>query len=84
MLRDKETSKQKEYEIVLLDDLVPQDRILRKIDAAVDFSFIHDLCKYGFSPPNCCFIEMFTGVRANISADLLIPLSFQSIIPIEK
>ena len=45
MLRDKETSKQKEYEIVLLDELVPQDHILRKIDGAVDFSFIHDLCK---------------------------------------
>ena len=39
MLREKETSKQKEYEIVLLDELVPQDHILRKIDAAVDFSF---------------------------------------------
>ena len=45
MLRDKETSKQMEYEIVLLDELVPQDHMLRKIDAAVDFSFIHDLCK---------------------------------------
>ena len=27
MLRDQETSKQKEYEIVLLDELVPQDHI---------------------------------------------------------
>ena len=50
MLRDKETSKQKEYEIVLLDELVPQDHILRKIDAAVDFSFIHNLCKDLYSP----------------------------------
>lgn len=50
MLREKETSKQREYEIVLLDELVPQDHILRKIDAAVDFSFIHDLCKDLYSP----------------------------------
>ena len=33
------------YEIVLLDELVPQDHLLRKVDRAVDFSFIHDLCK---------------------------------------
>lgn len=50
MLRDKETSKQKEYEIVPLDELVPQDHILRRIDAAVDFSFIHNLCKDLYSP----------------------------------
>ena len=45
MLRDREESRQTEYEIVLLDELVPQDHLLRKVDRAVDFSFIHDLCK---------------------------------------
>ena len=29
----------------MLDELVPQDHLLRKVDRAVDFSFIHDLCK---------------------------------------
>ncbi len=38
-------SRQTGYEIVLLDELVPQDHLLRKIDEAVDFSFIHNLCK---------------------------------------
>ena len=45
MLRDRKTQQQGEYELVLLEELVPQDHFLRKVDAAVDFSFIHDMCK---------------------------------------
>ena len=52
MLRDRVGSRQNEYEIVLLEELVPQDHLLRKIDAAVDFSFVHDLCKDLYSPDN--------------------------------
>jgi len=33
---------QTELEIVTLESLVPSDHLLRKIDAAIDFSFIHD------------------------------------------
>ena len=29
-------------EMVTLDGLVPKDHLLRKIDAVIDFSFIHD------------------------------------------
>lgn len=69
MLREKETRKQIEYEIVLLDELVPQNHILRKIEAAVDFSFIHDLCKDLYSPdtgrpaiePELLFRMLFLG-----------------------
>ena len=39
MLREKEAGRQNEYEVVLLEELVPQDHLLRKIDKAVDFSF---------------------------------------------
>ena len=45
MLREKATAQQGEYEIVLLEELVPEDHLLRRIDRAADFSFIHDLCK---------------------------------------
>ena len=45
MLRDRKTQRQGEYELVMLEELVPQDHFLRKVDAAVDFSFIHDMCK---------------------------------------
>lgn len=51
-LRERVGSRQSEYEIVLLEELVPRDHLLRKIDAAVDFSFIHDLCKDLYSPDN--------------------------------
>ena len=32
---------QTELEMVTLDSLVPSDHLLRKIDAVIDFSFIH-------------------------------------------
>ena len=52
MLRDRKTQQQGEYELVMLEELVPQDHFLRKVDAAVDFSFIHDMCKDLYSPDN--------------------------------
>ena len=45
MLRDRKVQQQGEYELVMLEELVPQDHLLRKVDSAVDFSFIHDMCK---------------------------------------
>ena len=39
-------------QIVSLDQLVPEDHILRKIDSAVDFSFIYDLVEEKYSSDN--------------------------------
>jgi transposase len=44
MLRDK-SLKQQQLECVLIDNLVPQDHLLRKIDQYIDFSFIRELTK---------------------------------------
>lgn len=44
MLRDRPQT-QSELEFVCIDELVPQDHLLRKIDAKVDFRFIHPLVK---------------------------------------
>lgn len=52
MLGERAGSRQTEYENVLLEELVLQDHLLWKIDAAVHFSFIHDLCKDLYSPDN--------------------------------
>ena len=52
MLRGRKTQQQGEYELVMLEELVPQDHFLRKVDAAVDFSFIHDMCKDLYCPDN--------------------------------
>lgn len=38
----KPTAQQTELEMVTLESLVPPDHLLRKIDAVIDFSFIHD------------------------------------------
>ncbi|ETI59326.1 IS1182 family transposase [Marinomonas profundimaris] len=36
---------QSALEFVCIDELVPQDHLLRKIDRVIDFSFLHDLVK---------------------------------------
>lgn len=36
---------QSEIELVMLEELVPQDHLLRKIDKYIDFSFIRDLTR---------------------------------------
>ena len=78
MLREKETAKQMEYEIVLLEDLVPADHLLRKIEKAVDFSFIHDLCKDLYCPdngrpaiePELLFRMLFLGYLYGIKSEV--------------
>ena len=52
MLREKATQKQEGYEIVLLEELVPRNHLLRRIAATVDFGFIHDMCKGLYCPDN--------------------------------
>ena len=44
MLRDRPPV-QSALEFVCIDELVPQDHLLRKVDKHIDFSFIHDLVK---------------------------------------
>lgn len=78
MLREKATASQREYEIVLLEELVPEDHLLRKIEGAVDFSFIHDLCKGLYSPnigrpavpPELLFRMLFLGYLYGIKSEV--------------
>ena len=42
----------KQLQIVSIDDLVPQDHLLRIIDKAIDWSFIYDLVRDKYSPDN--------------------------------
>lgn len=44
MLKDRAPT-QSELEFVCIDELVPADHLLRKIDKTIDFSFIHELVK---------------------------------------
>ncbi len=64
-------------EIVTLDELVPKDHLLRRIDAAVDFSFIHDLtaplyCADNGRPPldpTLMFKALFLGYLFGIRSE---------------
>lgn len=51
MLR-KPSPEQTALEMVTLESLVPKDHLLRKIDAVIDFSFIHDLVSDLYCPDN--------------------------------
>lgn len=51
MLRDKSPT-QSELEFVCINELVPSDHLLRKIDKTIDFEFIHDLVKDLYCPDN--------------------------------
>lgn len=51
MLNDRPQT-QSQLEFVSIDELVPQDHLLRKIESKVDFSFIHDLVKDFYCPNN--------------------------------
>lgn len=44
--------KQMRLEMVMLEELVPEDHLLRKIDKAIDFSFINKICKPYYSETN--------------------------------
>lgn len=48
----KNTGKQIQMEVVTLDQLVPQDHLLRKIDEHIDFDFIYDLVADKYCPDN--------------------------------
>ena len=48
MLRDRR-ERQQQMDLVILEQMIPEDHLLRKIDRVVDFSFIHELC----TPPYC-------------------------------
>ena len=45
----KNTSNKEQIQMVSLEQLVPKDHILRKIDDTIDFSFIYDLVEDKYS-----------------------------------
>ena len=67
-----------EYEFVMLEELVPEDHLLRKMEKAVDFSFIHDLCKDLYCPdngrpaiePELLFRMLFLGYLYGIKSEV--------------
>ena len=62
MLNEKSNGSREQVGFYCMEDLVPKDHILRKIEKAIDFSFIYDLVKDRYSEdtgrpsidPVCC------------------------------
>ena len=67
----KHNGKQNKLEMVMLEELVPQDHLLRKIDSAIDFSFINRICEPYYCKdngrpavePEALFRMMFIGYQ---------------------
>ena len=76
MLR-KPSPQQTALEMVSLDGLVPKDHLLRKIDAVIDFSFIHDRVAGLYCPdngrppldPTLMFKALFVGYLFGIRSE---------------
>jgi len=76
MLR-KPSPEQTAIELVSLDSLVPKDHLLRKIDAVIDFSFIHDRVAGLYCPdngrppldPTLMFKALFVGYLFGIRSE---------------
>lgn len=49
LLTTNNSDKRTQFEITSIDQLVPEDHLVRKLDACIDFSFIYDLVKDKYS-----------------------------------
>ncbi len=49
MLTKQSSTQRDQLEMVALDQLVPEDHLVRKIESAIDFSFIYDLVQDHYS-----------------------------------
>mgnify|MGYP003593182962 CR=1 FL=1 len=52
MMTKELTKVREQMQVVCIDDLVPQDHLLRIIDKAIDWSFIYDLVEDKYSQGN--------------------------------
>ena len=50
MLHEEPKKKREHFSVVCIEDLVPQNHLLKKIEQVIDWSFIYDLVKEKYSP----------------------------------
>ena len=50
MLHEEPAKKREQFVYACIDELVPQNHLLRKIDRVIDWSFIYELVKEKYSP----------------------------------
>lgn len=73
----KKSGKQQSVELVILEEMIPEDHLLRKIDRMIDFSFIRKLCMPLYSlnngrpaiDPEMLFRMLFVGYLYGIRSE---------------
>jgi transposase len=91
MLR-KPTPQQTALEMVSLDGLVPKDHLLRKIEAVIDFSFIHDRVAGLYCPdngrppldPTLMFKALFIGYLFGIRSERQLVREIEAGVPLDS
>lgn len=61
-MTNRHNQKRDSFIIYTLNDLVPQDHLVRKLDDAIDFNFIYDKVKHLYSPIGRPSIDEVTPV----------------------
>ena len=54
MMTQDADKKRQQIQLFCMDDMVPQDHLLRQIEEAIDWSFIYDLVKERYCLDRCC------------------------------
>ncbi len=72
------SGKQMKLEMVVLEELVPRDHLLRKIDASIDFSFINKICKPYYCENNGRPAEYIDDLNKAINAYPSLEIGFVS------
>ncbi len=52
MMTRESTGNRKQLQIISLDDLAPKDHLVRKLEAALDWSFIYDMVEGSYGEDN--------------------------------
>ena len=62
MLSKHDSIQRDQLEMITLDQLVPPNHLVRKMEAAIDFTFIYDLVKGMYSEVGCLQDEINQGL----------------------
>lgn len=63
MMTKNQINEREQLEILTMEQLVPSDHLVRKLDAAIEFSFIYPIVEPLYSTANCPFLTDVQKVK---------------------
>ena len=65
MMTKNQINERKQLEILTMEQLVPSNHLVRKLDVAIDFSFIYPIVETLYSTANCPFLTECTENKSH-------------------